>query len=606
MNLKTDKTTAIVTLIFTGVLIGCSNSSNNSSSDMAAAANCDVAAPQALQMCIDAISSAIGACYLDSDGACDENNADILEAQATLQTTVEESCADGEFMGLTVDATVGRLQNACQAQPDSIAWRTFGGPQGSVWPDATQEQRSCLQTAHETVTGFFDDSLIAINTCLADDDCDTEALISAQQSAAESAVANIAQDCPALADIIAVNPSQYVALAEDQLDCTVATVHADTASLEPGCGPSNVDVVPPRGEWTQIILDGDKWGTMCGDGTEYAIQVKLAPEGEPLDRVLVALQGGGVCLFESDCNSRFANSPALFNAQGEDDLPLGGGIAGNSTDNPFANWTTIYLPYCNQDVFMGGGVVETLGDLELPRYGSVNMRAGVRVLRDILWQQMDAAGGEGFRPDQLIALFGGFSAGAYGAIYNYHWMLDDLQWPRTAAFPDAGGALDNGELAGVRSLGPLKIPAWGAQPFLPPYCFHGDCAVGPVIYNAISPRLKQVPEQQMLILSNQKDNTQQGDAFFSDEAKWIDAMRSAYCDTKDLPGIQWYLTSESMNSVHVVSPRDEFFYGEVAGKRMVDWFWGAVTDPDAVTDWAEEGNFTTDIPGSHPFPCALP
>lgn len=110
----------------------------------------------------------------------------------------------------------------------------------------------------------------------------------------------------------------------------------------------------------------------------------------------------------------------------------------------------------------------------------------------------------------------------------------------------------------------------------------------------------------MLILSNQKDNTQQGDAFFTDEAKWIDAMRSAYCDTKDLPGIQWYLTSESMDSVHVVSLRDEFFYSEVAGKRMVDWFWGAVTDPNAITDWAEEGNFTTDIPGSNPFPCSSP
>ena len=606
MTTTTSRVT-VLTLALAGGLLGCSNSSNNNSGDNnGVTTSCAVAAPQALQVCIDAISSAVGACYADGDTACDDGNADILDAQASLQGAVEDSCADGDFMGLSVDATVGRLQNACQSQADSISWRTYGGPQGAVWPDATQEQRDCLQTAHSTVSQFFDDTLVAINSCLTEEDCDTAALVSEQQSAAQAAATTIAQSCPALADLIAVNPTEYVALAERQIDCTVATGHADTGSLELGCGPSNVDVVPPRGEWTQIILDGEKWGTMCGDGTEYAVQVRLAPEGYPLDRVLVALQGGGVCLFEADCKSRIANSPNLLNAQGDDDLPLGGGIAGDSTDNPFANWTKIYLPYCNQDVFIGGGVVETLGDLELPRYGAVNARAGVQVLRDILWQQMDAAGGDGFRPDRLIALFGGFSAGGYGALYNYHWMLDDLQWPRTAAFPDAGGALDNGEVAGVRSLGPVKIPVWGARPFLPPYCFKGDCAVGPVIYNAISPRLKQVPEQQMLILSNQKDNTQQGDAFFTDEAQWIDAMRSAYCSTKDLPGIQWYLTSESMDSVHVVSPRDAFFYGEVAGKRMVDWMWGAVTDPDAVTDWAEEGNFTTDIPGSHPFPCALP
>jgi hypothetical protein len=219
---------------------------------------------------------------------------------------------------------------------------------------------------------------------------------------------------------------------------------------------------------------------------------------------------------------------------------------------------------------------------------------------------MDEEGGKGYRPDELIALFGGWSAGGYGTMYNYHWILDDLLWQRTAAFPDAGCGLDNGELLGVRILGFTKIPAWGALPNLPPYCFNGNCAVGPDNYLAISPRLKQVPEQQYLILSNQKDNTQQGDAFFSDEAVWIDTMREAYCDTKDLNGIQWYLTSDSENSVHVVSIRDEFYYGEVAGEAMVDWFWRAVTDPDSVADLAEEGNFTVDIPGSHPFPCALP
>jgi hypothetical protein len=402
-----------------------------------------------------------------------------------------------------------------------------------------------------------------------------------------------------------VDAQTYIARAEDQIDCTVATAHESTAPLNPQCGPSNVAAMPPRGEWTQIILDGDKWGSLCGDGTEYAINVKLAPDGSPVDRVLIGLEGGGVCLFEDDCRAKISSSPDLFNAQ--DGLPLGAGIFGDNQDNPFVDWTMVYLPHCNQDVFTGGGVVEAFSDFEVPRYGTINLRAGIRVVRDILWKHMDEAGDTGFRPDELISLFGGFSAGGYGALYNYHWMLDDLQWPRTAAYPDAGGALDNGNaLLGVRGVGLVKIPAWGAKPYLPPYCFSADCAIGPENYMAISPRLKQVPEQQYLILSNQKDNTQQGDAFFDDEAQWIDAMRSAYCDTKDLPGIQWYLTSDSINSVHVVSIRDEFYYGDVAGERMVDWFWRAVTDPDSITDRAEEGDFTTNIPGSSPFPCELP
>jgi len=605
--MKSRTSTAIFasTLALSLALAGCSDGSDNHVT--VTTRDCSADAARALQSCIGAVTAAQRACYLNGDSACGDGDATTLDAHAALQSAVQDSCADGAFMGLSVDAVVGRLQNACQSQSDSIAWRTFGGPQGAVWGGASDTQRDCLETAHATVTQFFDQAFIAANDCLADTACDAAALGDTRQQAADAAADDVAQACPALDNLIAVNANDYVARADTQLDCALAVSHANTAPLDLRCGPANAASVPARGEWTQIILDREQWGTMCADGTDYAIQIRLAPAGNPLDRILVVLEGGGVCLFEDDCRQRMASNPGLFTAQ--DGLPLegaGGIVSDDAADNPFANWTKVFLPYCNQDVFAGGGAFEVFSDFNMPRFGAVNLRAGLQVARDILWKEMDAEGGSGFRPDQLIALFGGFSAGGYGTIYNYHWVLDDLQWPRTAAFPDAGGALDNGSILGVRGLGDVKIPAWGTKPFLPPYCFTGKCAVGPEIYRAISPRLKQVPQQQMLILSNQKDNTQQGDSFFSDEAQWIDAMRSAYCDTKDLPGIQWYLTSDSVNSVHVVSPRDEFFYGEVAGERMVDWFWQAVNDPDAVSDWAEEGNFTTDIPGSHPFPCALP
>ena len=596
------KLTALIAVAAGLVLNACSDSSNDAFSPASASCNDNVA--QALQVCIDSVNTAQRACFSEEGIGCDGKNADIIDAQGTMQSAVENSCTDGEFMGLSVDAAAERLQADCKAQPDSIAWRTFGGPQGAVWPSATPEQRDCLQTAHETASQFFDDSLIAINTCLAEETCDASAVASTQKAAAVSAAATITAACPALADLIAVEPDTYIAMAEDQIDCSVAVSHGDVAPFEPTCGPSNVDVMPARGEWSMIVLDNSKWGTMCGDGTDYAIHIRLAPDGYPVDNVLVALEGGGVCLFEDDCRSRIASSPQLFNAQ--DARPLGSGIVSDDMDNPFRNWTKVYLPYCNQDVFMGGGVFETFSDFEVPRYGAVNLRAGMRVTRDIIWNEMDAAGDQGFRPDQLMALFGGFSAGAYGTIYNYHWVLDILQWPHTAAFPDAGGALDNGTAAGVRSLGPIKIPAWGVQSYLPSYCFGGDCAVGPDLYRAMSPRLLQVPQQQMLILSNQKDNTQQRDAFFTDEAQWINAMRSAYCDTKNLPGIQWYLTSDSINSVHVVTIRPEFYYAPVAGEVMADWLLRAVEDPTSLTDRAEEGNFVIDIPGSLPFPCTLP
>jgi len=593
------------TLLLTLLASACSdNNNNNRTTDpepVEPTASCAEVVPGAVQACISEINTAAGDCYFDGGRACSRDNPGFVNALNTLGEAVEGACQDGDFMGMTTDATVGRLSYACQSQSDALSWRTFGGPQGAAWPGADDAARDCLQTAQQTAARFTADSLGLINDCIAGGDCSDVA--GARESVLQEAVTAVAEACPDLPGLIAVKPETYIRRAADQLDCLAATIHTDTTGLDLSCGPSFVESLPPRGEWTQIILPEEKWGSRCGDGTDYAIQIRPAPEGEPLDRVLIALQGGGVCIFEEDCRSRLDSG--LFNAQDDSIEGLEAGIASNDPDNPFANWTKVYLPYCDQAVFTGGGVVEQFSDFEVNRFGSLNLRAGVRAARDIIWSMLDAEGGSGYRPDRILALFGGFSAGAYGTIYNYHFMLDEILWPRTAAFPDAGGALDNGGI-GVRTLGDIKIPQWQVTEYLPPYCFTGECAVGPELYKAISPRLKQVPEQQMLILSNQKDQTQQRDAFFTDEAQWINAMRQAYCETKDLNGIQWYLTSDSVNSVHVVSVRDEFYYGEVAGERMVDWLSRAVNDPDSISDFAEEGNFVNDIPGSLPFPCELP
>lgn len=595
-------------------LAGCGSDSESGAVEQ----SCAKAASDGVRVCIDLVNDAWADCYGDNNAPCASDEANVGSALTQLQTAVERSCIDGEFLSLSVDALVGRLQNSCRSEADSIAWRTYGGPQGAVYPAASGAEKSCLRSAHEAVSGMVDNALTTIGDCLTGDSCDAAAVEAERQALADAAVTEIEAACEgtSLEEVIALNPQVFVDRAQSQVDCITATSHTQTSPLALSCGPSNTDFEATRGEWKQIVVDGGKWGTMCGDGSAYAFWVKLAPEGQPLDRVLVGLQGGGVCVLENQCADRIANNPGLFNAM--DDEPLGSGIASDDAEvSPFSQWTQVYLPYCNQDVFAGGGVIEYPGTVDLPRYGSINLRAAVRMVRDVIWKEMDAEGGSGFRPDELVSLFGGWSAGGYGALYNYHWFLDDLLWPRTAAFPDAGGALDNGQPFGVALLGAVKIPVengWAMLANLPPYCFEGDCAVGPVLYNAISPRLKQVPEQQMLIVSNPYDDTQRGDAFFagpaepSDEAWraiWINTMRQDYCDTKDLNGINYYYTSVSTESLHVVTLREELWLGSVDGEVMSDWFLRAVTEPDTIQSRVEEANFVNDIPGAEPYPCEV-
>ena len=79
-----------------------------------------------------------------------------------------------------------------------------------------------------------------------------------------------------------------------------------------------------------------------------------------------------------------------------------------------------------------------------------------------------------------------------------------------------------------------------------------------------------------------------------------------YCDTRDLPGVFWYLTSNAEESVHVVSIRDDYWLGEVAGMVMSDFFVQATEQPDMLASYIEEGDFVDAIPGVEPIPCQLP
>ncbi len=124
------------------------------------------------------------------------------------------------------------------------------------------------------------------------------------------------------------------------------------------------------------------------------------------------------------------------------------------------------------------------------------------------------------------------------------------------------------------------------------------------ILEALSPRLLQAPEQQVLMISNQRDVVQSSDAYFQYEDVFINQMRTDYCGTKDLPGVHWYLTSDT-ESVHVVTIREEFWLGEVDGVVMADWLAQAIESPESMESFAEEGEFVAAVAGVEPFPCAV-
>ena len=232
----------------------------------------------------------------------------------------------------------------------------------------------------------------------------------------------------------------------------------------------------------------------------------------------------------------------------------------------------------------------------------------MRYLRDLIWAELDAADPQGYRADRPLMVFSGSSAGGYGAAYNYHWVLDDLGWVHTTAVPDAGLAMDNGSL-GVIALGtsllPATFPGWNTRPYLPPYCFTGECAeIFTNLEVATAPRLLLEPEQQFLHITNQVDTTQVTTTDFASLADFINTLRSSYCSIQGTPGLHSFLRA-STTPIHGQLNNGNWDSAVVEGTVLRDWLGAAMTDPAGVVDRTEEGTLVADVPGVTPFPCPI-
>jgi hypothetical protein len=581
---------------------------------------CEKVVGKSLVACVNKVVRQQGKCYLSSGAACAENDAKIAKALDGVARKIAKRCGSDSLVqtvsygpSMTVASLVSRIQSSCRAEASALASRTFGGPHGAALASADEAEWDCLEAVLREGRKLLVGRAKAQNTCVdkqhKSGNCDTtktDEKIAALETDTSAAIAEACGAPDPLASLIALNTPQYLSRAGTQSRCMTAIAHPDPSPLELDCGPRDGLDATPRGQYVQIVLDEAEWGTRCGDGSPFAFWIRLAPAGEPVENVVLQMQGGGVCIFESDCASRSAD---LFEAQ-SDGAEQSGIMSNDPLVSPFANWTKVYLPYCNQDVFIGGGATSNFPSITVHRFGAVNVRAALRYLRDVLWREMDATDSQGYRPDRIRMLFGGTSAGGFGTLYNYHYVLDDLQWAHTAAWPDAALALDNGQPLGIAALGILlttDIPplGWGSLAQLPPYCFASNCGVGPVIYAASAPRLKAVPEQQFLVLSNQVDNTQVSTTFFSNLPTWINTMRQSYCDTAGTNGLRYFLPAITA-STHVIATRQNLFTGQsVDGILMRDWLDLAMTDGDNLFDAVEEGTLVTDYAGVNAFPCAI-
>jgi hypothetical protein len=196
-------------------------------------------------------------------------------------------------------------------------------------------------------------------------------------------------------------------------------------------------------EWEKIVPDGD---CQCADGSSFAFWVR---EADPT-KVVFYLDGGGACWDATTCAFTSAESTTYdWNLAGEDPAQEGGIFDLSNPDNPFADYTFVFVPYCTGDVHLGDITREYSPELTVEHNGFVN---GTTALAYLTENYPDA--------DQVVVV--GLSAGSAAAPVYAGLVSDALPDAHLTVLADSSGAYPDEPDLNVEILG-----QWGTFETMP-------------------------------------------------------------------------------------------------------------------------------------------
>ncbi len=230
--------------------------------------------------------------------------------------------------------------------------------------------------------------------------------------------------------------------------------------------------------WFQHIFDpGPDTGPMCIAGTPYSVYTKVQNPA----KLLIMMQGGGACWQDFYFCNILAEDQAA-------PPPIGtSGIWGNqfgigtdSAHNPIADWSIVYMPYCDGSVFAGDNAVVDFAfqafieaGADLPpgtgpfvrfHRGLRNASAGIDIARELF-------------PKARRIMLAGSSAGGVGAASLTPFLVRMAfgNKPKLTVFNDAGPVAIN--LLDVDAM-LARAADWDFGQFYPASCTDCDASTG--------------------------------------------------------------------------------------------------------------------------------
>ena len=355
---------------------------------------------------------------------------------------------------------------------------------------------------------------------------------------------------------------------------------------DPGTPGALGDAIDNPGDWTWVPVEGAR----CRDGSETGFGARLQERSREL---LIYLEGGGACFNEETCTGtdsttgnqdnfgRFTFEGVVVSGRGDD------GIFNTArSENPFADWSAVYVPYCTGDVHAGSATDVVVDGVDADADGTddrqqfVGHRNVERYL-DVLADQY---------PNPLDhVVLAGSSAGGFGTLVNYEAVRAAFPDARVTLLNDSGPPVASEEVL-TSALEQRWIDLWNLSATLSDSSGSPTAAGEAVASGGLAAiyesHTRTYPDQSFGLLSHFKDGVIRN--FYGHRQPGCaspygcvsgEAYAQALTDVRDRQAPDWS-TYYVDGTDHTFLVGDRFYDTAVAGAPLTDWT-GNLVDGDA-------------------------
>jgi hypothetical protein len=249
----------------------------------------------------------------------------------------------------------------------------------------------------------------------------------------------------------------------------------------PNTAPGFVNLAPPMGEplddmgtplspaapsgWTWYAIEG----AVCRDGSPTGFYVRKGSA----DKLLIYLEGGGACSSPGFCSYNPASDNQVLSGDGETVAgSIGGATSGRQqpgtagifdtaqAENPFKDWSQIYVPYCTGDVHFG-----TRTNVMLPGVSAGQQFVGYLNMKKFMSRIVPT-----FQAQVTRVVLTGASAGGFGALLNYSMVQDAFGSALVSVLDDSGPSFPDNARYMPACLQKNWREIWGFKDSLPSDC----------------------------------------------------------------------------------------------------------------------------------------